>query len=338
MITLALWLMFALFSSSELYRRGVDTGNLVQLWSDVLLFQLSSAFLWAAFTPIVISIAERLPLIGPRRLRNTLLMLAVTPSLSVLRAVLGALAIELSEGRPPTLAFALLCVNIRFHRYTFLILVIVGLTNLLLAQRAAAARERAALALKRELANAEVQRLRAELQPRFLFATLDAVAAHLTTRPSAADRMLVQLGDLLRMVAELEKRGEVSLAEDLDVLDEYFEMEKTRSEGRFTSRVDVEEHLLDARVPPLLLHGLIGASLPESPPARVEIEGREWNGMLRLDVRLDGALGTTALYATRARLQQMFGDRASIVLQDDAGGPVTRLTMPLELPRNGEGS
>ncbi len=329
---LFVWVVFGIFNSIEFHRRTVETGNL-QPWTEPFYFQLTSSLVWAMFTPLVIFIAERLPIRKPHRVRNALVLLAMTPFLSIIRAAFGGLVSDLGEGRTPTMEFVIRSVNIRFHRYAFFILIIVGVTNLILAQRAAAAHERNALALRTAVSNAELQRLRASMQPRLMFATLDAIAAKVMTAPEVADKMLVLLGDLLRTLLEFGRRSSVTLAEELEVVDRFFEIEKIRTDGEFATRVDVEEELLAAQIPPLLLHALIESALLGNgdAPRRLELHGREERGILQLELRHDQPNRIPAVFAfeeTRVRLQQTFGDVADIHWRSEPEGVVTKLTMP----------
>jgi hypothetical protein len=177
-----IWIVFGIFNSFEFNRRTIETGN-IQPWTEPAMFQQTSSMIWALFTPLVIFIAERLPIRKPNRIRNALILLALTPGLAVIRAAIGGIINDLAEGRTPRIAFAIYSVSIRFHRNAFFILIIIGVTNLILAQRAAAMRERNALALRTAVSNAELQRLRASMQPRLMFATLDAIAAKVMTAP-----------------------------------------------------------------------------------------------------------------------------------------------------------
>lgn len=327
-----IWVVFGIFNSFEFHRRTVETGN-TQPWTEPALFQQTSSLVWAFFTPIIIYIAERFPIRKPHRLRNAVVMLAVTPALSVIRAALGGTVSDLGEGRVPRLEFIAHSIDIRFYRYSYFIVIIIGVTNLLLAQRAAAARERNALALRTAVASAELQRLRASMQPRLMFGTLDAIAAKVETAPDVADKMLVLLGDLLRTLLEFGRRSSVTLAEELEVVDRFFEIEKIRTDGEFTTKVDFEEELLAARVPPMLLHALVESALlgNGNAPHRLELHGREERGILHLELRHDQPNRIPAVLAfeeTRARLQQAFGDGADIHWTSEPAGVVTRLVMP----------
>lgn len=335
---LGIWVVFGLYATSEFYRRTVDAGAYAETWIEVLQFQLTSSFMWALFTPVAIFIAERLPLQKPHRVRNALMLLAIAPVFSFVRAVLGAMVYLAGEGTPQNLPFLMLSLSIRFHRNIYLFLIIVGVMNLIMLQRMAAERERNRTALRSAVTNAELQRLRASMQPRLMFATLDAVAANVETRPEVADRMLVRLGDLLRTMLDFGGRPSVSLAEELEVVDRYFDIERERTDGAFTTRIDVDEELLAARVPPLLVHGLVETVLhaEEKTAQHLDLRGRSGGGMLTLEIRHDApdrkrTPPPVVVEETRARLREAFGDRAALHWWREEEQIVTELSIPLVL-------
>lgn len=330
-----IWTVFAVFNSSEFYRRTVDQDwNPKLSWFLVLCNQLVVSLNWALFTPVIVGIAERFPVVKPFRWRNAAVLLAVTPVLAVVRAAWGGAVLVFFAGDPASLI--VYSVIVRWHRNVFLILVIFGVVNLVLVQRAAAAAGRKVLAEKKDRAHAELQRIRAALQPRFLFATLDAVKAQVAKEPEVADSMLVRLGAVLRKMLEFEKREDVSLAEELQLVDHCLGLERARTAGLFTTSVDVDEPLLRARIPPLLLHSIVESAVLArgSRPGRLEIAAWVANGSLRVSVSNDDphrAPGAAALEAARARLQRTFGDRAGVEVRTHRSGLlVTQLSMPFE--------
>jgi hypothetical protein len=336
LIITGIWVIFAIFNSSEFYQRTVQSGYPAAVL-ELLEYQLTSSLLWAFFTPVIVYVAERLPLRKPHLLRNAALMTAFIPAIAVIRAALGAAVSELGDREEPNIAFTLYTISVRFHRNVFLTVVIVGIVYFIVEQRAAAERERKALALRTAMTNAELQGLRAAMQPRMMFATLDAIAEKVATDPVRADQMIVHLGDLLRTMLEFGKRSAVTLGEELEVIDRYFEIERARSGGTFVTRVDVEEELLGATVPPLLLHALVESALfgtDTVPPQHMDILGRTQGRNLVLEVLNDDPErlpDPDALEETRARLQQAFGDVAAVSCRVEGGGVVTELTMPLLL-------
>ena len=334
----AIWVAFAFFNSSEFYRRTIESnaGPQWDAYNEVLSYQMSFSLLWAVFTPFVLFIAERLPLHKSHRLRNALLLIAIVPPFVLVRSAFGGAVFQLVERRLITTDFIMTSIRATFHRNVFTFAGIVLLTNLLLALRAAAARDGKAIAMRTAMARTELQRLRSSMQPRLMFATLDAIAAKVQDQPDVADRMLVELGDLLRALLEFGKRSAVTLAEELEVIDRYFEFEKMRTERTFTTRVDVEEEVLDARVPPLLLHALVESALlsDRESPRRLEIRGRSDGGMLSLEVRYDDPSRVPAAAAideARARLLQAYGAGASVSWRRTADSVVTELSVPYQM-------
>jgi LytS/YehU family sensor histidine kinase len=179
-----------------------------------------------------------------------------------------------------------------------------------------------------------------QLNPHFLFNALNAVAAQVRGgRPDAAVTMLGGLGDLLRYALESSDELLVPLWQELAFLDRYLEIERVRFEDRLEVRVHVPAELHDALVPALLLQPLVENAVrhgiaPRDASGRVEVEAHRDADDLVVAVRDDGvglgagdrAAGKTAagvgLTNTRARLEQLFGDRYALVIAARAGGGV----------------
>lgn len=333
-VLVVVWSIFALFSSSEFYQRGMAVGS-KGYWTDVIQVQLSTGLLWAAFTPVIVFIALRLPLQKPHRLRNAVALFLLTIVIAAARAVVGGVVSAVSEGDTPTWGFIMLSLTIRFHRNVFLTLVIIGITNLVLANRRAADRELAALATKADLLRSEFRQLRTSLQPQFVMSTLDAIAARVKESPAAADRILVELADLLRARLEYQKRREVTVTEELELVDRYVDIQKILSRGRFRCRVDVNDDALDAEMPPLLLLVVVESVLVapgDGDEGWLEIRGSAEHGTLRLEVRNGGNRRDAdgqALEETRARLEQTFSGTSSIRVERAADCVITIIEMPL---------
>ena len=86
---IAIWVLAGLFATSEFYRRTLMMGGSIEPWTEVLMFQMCSALNWALFTPLVIYIAQHLPLRDEHRLRNIVAVIVFLPYLAVFRAALG---------------------------------------------------------------------------------------------------------------------------------------------------------------------------------------------------------------------------------------------------------
>ena len=111
--------------------------------------------------------------------------------------------------------------------------------------------------LEARLAQARLQVLEMELQPHFLFNTLNTVSALVHKDPDTAERMIARLGDLLRLTLDRSPQQEVTLEQELELLSRYIDIEQTRFRDRLTVTVQVEPTTLAARVPRLLLQPIV---------------------------------------------------------------------------------
>jgi len=178
--------------------------------------------------------------------------------------------------------------------------------------------------LETRLVEAQLQALQRQLHPHFLFNTLNTVSGLIRTDPDGADKMIDRLGDLLRMTLHKSGIQEVSLKEELDVLDKYVEIERTRFGNRLTIDMQVQPETLDAQVPSLVLQPLVENAIrhgiaPNSRPGRITVSAERDDHDLVLQV-LDNGDGLppdrlmalnrgVGLDNTRARLEHLYRDR-----------------------------
>ena len=199
---------------------------------------------------------------------------------------------------------------------------VVGLSHALLYYRESREREVRAAQLETRLVAAQLKTLQQQLHPHFLFNTLHAISSLMHRDVNAADRVLVQLSDLLRITLEHLGQHEVPLGAELDALEKYVDIERTRFADRLVVRFDIQPDTLDTLVPSLLLQPLVENAIKygvarKSGPGHIDISARRDGDKLLLEVRDDGiGLTEDALTAmhkgigvstTRARLQHLFG-------------------------------
>jgi LytS/YehU family sensor histidine kinase len=200
--------------------------------------------------------------------------------------------------------------------------------------------------LEVQLAQAQLQALKMQLHPHFLFNTLHSISALVHKNPDAADKMIARLGDFLRLTLENSGAQEVSLQEELEFLKCYLEIERIRFAERLTVQLDIEPQTLDARLPNLILQPIVENAIrhgisPRTAPGRIEIEARRLNGFLQVQVTDNGPgissgsnTGTivregVGLANTQARLKQLYGEDHRLDLSNAASGGLTVL---LEIP------
>ncbi len=197
--------------------------------------------------------------------------------------------------------------------------------------------------LETQLAQAQLQALKMQLHPHFLFNTLNAVSTLVrTNKNEAATDMIAGLSDLLRLTLESSDAQEVTLKEELDFLERYLEIEQIRFGDRLRVQMDIEPGTLHARVPNLLLQPLVENAIrhgiaPRAEAGLIEIRAAREDDILRLHVRDDGpglpegdrVHNGVGLSNTMARLERLYGSaqRVTFANADDGGALIT-----LELP------
>ena len=198
--------------------------------------------------------------------------------------------------------------------------------------------------LEAQLAMAHLDMLKMQLQPHFLFNTLNAVSALMHRDVDAADRMISLLSDLLRFSLEKDDRHQVPLSSELEFLNRYLAIEKIRFRDRLIIDQDVEADCMSAQVPRLILQPLVENSIKHgiamrSAAGHISIRGQRIGGRLEIQISDDGpGLTGTAIQEgiglanTRARLEQIYGNDHRFELRNgDTGGVVVHLEIPFEV-------
>jgi LytS/YehU family sensor histidine kinase len=212
-------------------------------------------------------------------------------------------------------------------------------------------RELRATQLEAQLANAQLEALKMQLHPHFLFNTLNAISTLIHKDPDAADRMVARLSELLRHVLDGGAVQEVPLEDELSFLRKYLEIERVRFGERLDVQFGVEPNTLGAAVPSLILQPLVENAIqhalaPTATRCTIEINAKRVDGVLALDVVDSGAgisPGDTVvpregvgLTNTRARLRQLHGDRQQFELRRSAaGGLIAHIEIPFSNARDG---
>ncbi len=201
--------------------------------------------------------------------------------------------------------------------------------------------------LQAQLEKAKLQALKNQLQPHFLFNTLNSISALMLTNVVAADRMITLLGDLLRVSLETASTQMTTLARELEFLTCYIEIEKVRFEERLAVVFDVAPETLDASVPHLLLQPLVDNAIKHGISRRtaggeIRISARQDHADLHLEVTDNGPGVSNSAYIsqpgvglriTRERLETIYGPEQSLeLLSLPEGGFAARVTIPLRGP------
>ena len=198
--------------------------------------------------------------------------------------------------------------------------------------------------LQTQLVQAQLDSLKMQLHPHFLFNTLHTISALVHEDPEAAERMIAQLSEMLRLSLDNAGLHEVPLREELHFLDLYLDIEQIRYAERLRVKFDIEPGTRDALVPNLVLQPLVENAIrhgiaPKTEGGEISIAAKQQDGNLVIRITDNGAGlrsdGVTlskpgvGLSATRGRLERMYGSSQSLVLRGLAtGGVEVRVVMP----------
>lgn len=220
---------------------------------------------------------------------------------------------------------------------------IVGVGHALVYAQRSRARERQTQALQEQLTQARLDALSAQLNPHFLFNALNSIAEMVHHDADAADRMLVQLGGLLRHSLESSRQQHTSLHDELTVIDCYIGIEQVRLGDRLQFRRNVSEDALYAQVPRLMLQPLVENAVAHAvahrdSPSTVEVRASREGERLVLEVLDDGPNAPPkpgfgmGLANTRARLECLYGEAQALdIVALPGGGTRVRVSLPLML-------
>ncbi len=318
-------------------------------WLDAFRYQMTYAWIWAAASPGVLQIASRFRF-GRGKWRHHLpvhaaAILVIAPGT---RIVFDAIAMPpISPFHAFTWAKLLQAMQADFDLGVLLYCLVVLVEHALLYYQRYQAGAVEASRLQTQLVQAQMQALRMQLHPHFLFNALHTVAALVHEDPEMAEITITRLGDLLRLFLRNSTIHEVPLSEELHTLDLYLEIEQARFEDRLQVRYEVPASLRGASVPNLILQPLVENSIRHGLSKRAEagtvfIAAESYGECLVLRITDNGAGFAEdpslrqpkgmGLEITRGRLQSLYGPHQSLVLTNRPGGGVeARLTLPLRM-------
>ena len=293
---------------------------------------------WAAFTPLVMWLARRNRL-SRRRWWRSVLILAPAGLVIVFFKLTFTRALQSAGGTGDYIAITNVATQF------FIYCGIVSGTHVLENYREGRARELAAAQLETALSDARLQLLKMQLQPHFLFNTLNTISALMHRDVEAADAMIARLSDLLRISLQTVGVQEVTLKEELDFLAKYLEIEQTRFRDRLKVVFDVAPDTFDALVPNLVLQPLVENAIkhgigPRPAPGTITICSRRVGAILELVVQ-DNGVGLSAarlsdfnrgigLSNTRSRLDHLYGSSHRFEFRQPAeGGLQVLMAIPL---------
>jgi len=348
------WTFIGLVFTCQFYFSMYRSDRPVE-WAYAIYLQMTWAYLWALATPIILWLAERFPI--ERKLLAWHLSLHVLASLILSTLVTwgGHFVLYLNYGyrvgRPYPTDRALRFVVENFSEGIGIYLLVTIITYAFSYYNRYRQGELRAMQLEAQLSQAQLQALKMQLQPHFLFNTLHSISALLSRDTDKARTMITRLGDFLRLTLENSGTQEVTLQQEIEFLRCYLEIERVRFQDRLTTRVDVDPAALESKVPNLILQPIVENAIrhgiaPRSTPGQIIIKAKHEDGLLRIEVR-DNGPGLPAnrnddnlftkgvgLANTQTRLERLYGTSYRFELVND---PCGGLVVTLEIPaKNGK--
>jgi signal transduction histidine kinase len=334
------WTAFGLFSFSQVLAYNAVSGAEPLPWQPLLLVSMLSAWTWALLTPAALWVAARLRF-DPRQRARSLVLHGVAGLCFVLLSTVMDRGVSLLLSHWPLRPF-LTSLLYRFDSRLLAYLCIVTVSQAVRYAMLYRDRELRGAELEAQLARAELQLLKMQLQPHFLFNALNTIAEMAHDDPNSADRLIARLGHLLRLSLEQAGHQVVPFRQELQILEAYLEIEQARFNDRLEVRLDIPSSVLDAGVPALLLQPVVENAIrygtsPRTGRGLIALHAAVRDDRLEIVVRDSGA-GFPAggpekeglgLRNTRERLRQLYGNGQTFVLSNHPdGGAMVTMTLP----------
>ncbi|XXX71737.1 histidine kinase [Sorangium sp. So ce134] len=346
-----LWMIPVLVSSAQTYLFVQQRQEARLPLVAAFLWQGLPWLFWALMTPAIVWLGRRFPMERKRLLRNVAVHLfanlAMAPGHVAISALMGRLIGNEHYVKTPFHDVFIKLMSIYLDIELLIYWGILAMVHAADYHRKYRERAVAAAQLETKLVQAELQALKMQLHPHFLFNTLHAIAVLVRKQETQASvRMITGLSELLRMALESAGKPIVPLKQELDFLDRYLDIEKTRFQDRLTVRKEVAAEALDAEIPNLILQPIVENAIrhgiaPRASSGSVTIAARREDRRLVVEVTDDGrglkegwageASEGTGLGNVRARLRQLYpGDHRLAIARRPEGGVLVTVAVPFQ--------
>jgi sensor histidine kinase YesM len=349
-LMVGVWTLLALFFATQVYMLYYREEKPVP-FSRALFIEGVGCLFWLLSTPLVLWLARRFRIGRINWRRRVPLHFLMGLALVCTLLPIAYVIYMFGTGRPSMLTplHILQFIILNVDRWLLTYWVIVLSSHAFNYYRSFRTGELNAAALRTQLAQSQLEALKMQLHPHFLFNTLHSISALLNKDVDAARTMISRLGDFLRLTLENSGTQEVPLYQELEFLNGYLEIERIRFQDRLTTSVHIDPSVLDVRVPNLILQPIVENAMrhaiaTNSKIGRIEIVAAPRNGMLRISVKDNGPGLTHAVSSgnlkqgvglanTRARLERLYGSNHLFELANEAAGG---FVVTLEIPRVSE--
>lgn len=321
-------------------------------WVDALKAAAAQWYPWGLLSVAIYWVNRQLPVASDALLRRMLLHVPLSIAFTVAYTYLNQVAANVlgAPDAPQWLGETLIdtVTKVTYRQGTFVYWAVAMICVTFDYQRSLKDREVRTAGLERLLSEARLATLRSQLDPHFLFNTLNSISAYVESAPSQARLMLEQLGDLLRLSLDHAHQQEVPLERELTFVDRYIQLQLVRFAERLQVRVQADPEVLNAAVPTFLLQPLLENAIRHgtsklSTAGVIELFAWRSGDLLHVRVRDNGpglprgwsldrhrgiGLGNTC-----ARLEQLYGrsEYSLDVAADDAQRTCVDITIPFRV-------
>jgi sensor histidine kinase YesM len=350
LIIFSIWTLFGFFFTSQFALQNQLSRNPVPFW-QILSWQMVSGYVWFAMSPLLLWLAQKFPFEAHKWKRSVFVHIVASIVIAFVQQAIDTFFLT-RLGYPPNRQFASFLevykyfIFINLHLSILIYWGVVGIKSAYSYYQKYRERELTTSKLEARLATSRLQVLKGQLQPHFLFNTLNAISELIYKDREAAERMIGDLSDLLRLSFEKLEVQEISLKQELEFLRKYLEIEQMRFHDRLIVEMEIAPDTLDASVPNMILQPLVENAIkhgiaPRSEGGKIQINAARSNGSLELTVS-DNGIGVPSndvenlsegvgLSNTRRRLKHLYGDRHKFKLKPiETNGLRVNLTIPFK--------
>lgn len=367
------WILLTLILTAQLTYGGGS-------WTVNLSVSIMQMLPWVVTSPVIIFASYRFPLLHDRWLLNTVLHVFLCFIILVTASRISQLVVDhwpvivqkggrISENVPITQPREIVnsakvpmngatgykpssLVELLLQRISDtallgvpLYLIILFLFSLVRHRSEMTQRDKDSLRLESQLTQTQLDLLRSQLQPHFLFNTLNSISTLIYSDPDNADKMVIQLSKLLRRTLDQRDEKFIPLDQEIATLNTYLEIQAMRFGGRMVVKLTLEEQTLKCLVPPMILLPLVENAVrygveKSIEPTTIRIDSKIHDGRLHLSI-IDNGPGISdsnesgtgvGLANTQSRLEVLYpADDCSVILQEtEADGVVASIEFPIQ--------
>jgi two-component system LytT family sensor kinase len=317
-------------------------------WQEIFRNWVPRFTVWATISPIVLWISARFLIGGQRLGRNIAINVIASAATAAVAALLHSTLICFFWPHPSWWKHVQKMLSADFVSGALTYWALAGATHAWVYYFQFRERELLAARLDAQLRQSELQMLRSQLNPHFLFNSLNTITVLMREDLGKAEQLMVKLSALLRSMLSVSAWSELSLKQELNLLENYVALEQGRFGDRLQMVMAISPDVLAAAVPTMVLQPMVENSIrhgltPRKGAGRIAIRAFRRADDLVLEIEDDGVgWGKAAVSSghgiglanTRSRLEKLYGPRQSLEIESPEGkGSCVRIVVPFKLDR-----